>query len=497
MITKFSAQDVPNAPGVYVFRNQAGEVIYVGKAKSLRKRLGHYFQPSRNRTADPKLRALIHSIASYETFRVSSETEALLFESRLIKQYHPRYNTDLRDDKRFLHICVDPSEVYPRLQLVRIRKNDKRIYFGPFPRAGALRQTVDFLSKRFRLRTCSLRSPGLQAHKHCMEQRLKHCMCPCIGSVSADEYGDRLAEALAVLEGRGGTVLDDVTADMQTAAAALDFEKAAVLRDLIDNLRSVCDPRRRDFRHATLRSGEDACAEAVDALQAELGLRARPEVIECFDISMIAGQLAVGSMVCFRGGKPCKKYYRRFRIRRPNATDDTAMMREVLERRYAKDRAGRESMPDLIVVDGGRGQLGAAVAALRAVEAEPVPVIGLAKREEEIIVPGQRQPIRLARHHAALKLLQAIRDEAHRFALTYNRALRRRRIADSVLSEIRGVGPARRQRLLTVFGSVRKLAEATPDEIAAAVPGVGVTLADEILIRIRERLRAKGSRDAP
>ena len=478
-MVRFCAQDTPNRPGVYIFRNATGQVIYVGKARSLRQRLATYFQPSRNRQADAKLRALIHSITAYETMEVASEAEALLLESRLIKQYDPRYNVDLRDDKRFLHVCVDPSEPFPRLVLVRIRKDDKRLYFGPFPRAGVLRQTVDFLCRRFGLRACKVREPGAEARRHCHDHLIRDCLGPCTGAVTHELYGEKLEAALEVLRGNCRTVVAELKAQMTKAALAKRFEQAAEVRDVIENLESVCAPTRR-FARATIEDRERRSDEAVAALQEALQLSCAPAVIECFDLSNIGGRLAVGSMVCFRGGKPATSDYRRFRIRSEDATDDTAMMREVVARRYERIRREARPMPDLIVVDGGIGQLHAAAQALEQVGAGPVALIGLAKRREEVFMAGRTDTILLPAHHLGLRLLQALRDEAHRFAISYHRALRQRRIADSALLEIEGVGKRRCADLLRALGSVRRIRQCTAAEIAAAVPGLGPALAQRI-----------------
>ena len=494
-MARFSTQDVPASPGVYVFRNAAGEVIYVGKARSLRKRLATYFQPSRKRRADPKLRALIHSIDSYEVHEVSNESEALLLESRLIKQYHPRYNVDLRDDKRFLHICADLSEPFPRLKLVRIRADDKRIYFGPYPHARVLRATIHFLCRRYGLRSCTVRTPVPETRKHCLEHVIRDCCCPCVGQVSAAEYRERLEAAFAVLRGENRGVLEELRDKMLAAAERMQFEEAARLRDMIENLK-VIGVRTRNFRRATLENRGRAGGpgrEAVEALREALGMAAPPETIECFDMSNIGGKFAVGSMVCFRGGRPASADYRRYRIRSPEAADDTAMMAEVLRRRYKRVLEEGKLLPDLIVVDGGKGQLNTAVAALREVGAPPLPLLGLAKKREEIYLPGRSEPVTLPRHHAGLRLLQAIRDEAHRFALAYHRSLRRRRIANSILADIPGIGEERQKQLLKAFGSVRNMLRATPEEIAAAVPGIGRRTAAVVWEAIRARIGGAGA----
>lgn len=498
-MVRFRAQDTPNEPGVYVFRNATGEVIYVGKARSLRKRLASYFQPSRTVRADPKLRALIHSIHSYETIQVASEAEALLLESRLIKQYNPRYNVDLRDDKRFLHVCVDPTEPFPRLVLVRLRKDDGRLYFGPFPRAGVLRQTVAFLSRRFGLRTCSARNPGPEQRRHCLDHVIRHCLGPCQGNVTPEAYGRSLQQALDVLGGQCRPVVEELRERMTAAAAGMRFEEAAELRDMIENLEAVCAPIRRFSRATLAERRERSPGGGVEALQEALGMGTPPACIECFDMSCIGGRLAVGSMVCFRGGRPATADYRRYRIRSGDAADDAAMMREVVRRRYSRLVGEGRPLPDLVVVDGGALQVQAAQQALAEAGAPSLPVIGLAKRLECIHLPGRTEPLLLPAHHTGLRLLQAIRDEAHRFANAYHRALRRRRIGDSVLLEVPGVGRRRCAELLRRLGSARRIRECSPEEIAAAVPGLGRTLAERILEHLETHLApprppASGSR---
>ena len=479
---EFSTQEVPNEPGVYVFRNSSGKVIYVGKAKSLRKRLASYFQPSRLRSADPKLRSLIKSIAQYELHPVKSESEALLLESRLIKQYSPRYNVALRDDKRFLLIAIDVAEPFPRPVLTRIKREDGRLYFGPFPRAGAARQTVRFLSAFFGLRACSPRIPDEQTRMHCADRIVRRCSRPCTGDVSADEYRRRVDRLVAALGGELAEVEDALQRDMKQLSDRRKFEEAARVRDILENVRYVAEvEKRRSFERATLRPHRDAAGSGVESLGKALGIRRAPYVIECFDISNIGGRMAVGSMVCFREGRPSTRDYRRFRIRTVEGSDDFGMMREVISRRYSRLLSEGQALPDLIVVDGGAGQLSAALSALNDIGCPPLPVLGLAKRQEEIYLPGRSEPVMLDRHEAALKLLQSARDEAHRFAVSYHRELRRKRIANSVLDGIDGVGEKRREQLLREFGGVSRLRKATAEEIAARVPGLGQALASKIL----------------
>ena len=511
---RFSPQDVPNAPGVYLFRNAAGEVIYVGKAKSLRRRLSSYFQPSRSRTADPKLRALIHSIDAYEVRRTKSEGEALLLEDRLVKEFSPRYNVDLRDDKRFLLLAVDPHEPFPRLSLVRVRKPDGRLYFGPTPRAALLRELVRWLAESFRLRTCRGRDIAHSAHsRHCLNDQLGLCCGPCRGTVTPELYAERIAGAVAMLRGVRTAEKEALAAAMRRAAQEHDFEQAAKLRDILQCLRELREvpagaepspmvrPRRAGLP-------PEMVAEGLAGIQQILGLKTVPHRIECFDNSNIAGCFAVGSMVCFLDGRAAPREYRHFRIRAAEGNDDFAMMHEVLSRRYARPAEGAgqggvgeehppqrvtrhapipSPMPDLIVVDGGAGQLRAAREVLAAMGLDAQPAIGLAKRLEEIYRGAGEQPLQLPRHSPALRILQALRDEAHRFALTYNRLLRRQRLTESRLDDIPGIGETRRNQLLREFGSVARLGRATATEIARRVPGVGEPLAQAILSVLRRQ----------
>ncbi len=490
-----SLPDFPAGPGVYIFRNRAGEVVYVGKAKSLRKRLRTYFHPSRRQTADPKLRSLIHSIAAWEVFPVRNEAEALLLESRLIKQYAPRYNVDLRDDKRFLLIRIDPREPFPRLTLTRLRRDDGRLYFGPFPRAGILRAIVDFLNHRFGLRSCAVRRPDPETYRHCLQDVLKDCCRPCLGNVDAAGYRERLERVLAVLRGKDPEILRELREQMTAAAAAMRFEEAAKLRDMLQNLEALRGPGLRSFGRTTLASRMERSAgmARVEALRKALGLQKAPRRIECFDISNIGGRFAVGSMVCFLDGRPAGREYRRYRIRTVQGIDDFAMIREVIGRRYTRVMEEKAPLPDLVIVDGGEGQLNAAIQALMAANCPPLAIIGLAKREEEVHLPGVKEPLRLPRHDPALKLLQAVRDEAHRFAISYHRQLRRQRIADSILTEVPGIGRRRAQALLRTFGSVKRIRELTPEEMANAMPGLGVKTARRILAYLREHAGAPES----
>ncbi len=479
----YQSNDVPGKPGVYVFRDGFREVIYVGKAKSLRKRLAAYLQPSRSRTADPKLRSLINSIEYLEVFPVRSEHESLLLESKLIKQYSPRYNIMLRDDKRFLLTKLDLEAPYPKLQLARLKKDDGCKYYGPFPVAGALRATLNYLTRYFGLRTCTPRIPGEQDFRHCHDDVIRHCTAPCLGKISREDYRKRVMRLLEVVEGKTTDIRADLAGKMQDFAQARNYESAARLRDVQHNLEEVFGAKKRGRNFSRARIGKYPGPAGLEDLQRALALPKAPRHIECFDISNIMGQFTVASMVCFRNGKPANKDYRHYRIKTVEGMDDFASMREVVMRRYKRLRDEDRLLPDLIVIDGGSGQLHAAhqVLVFLGIDRD-LPVISLAKREEEVYTIHQNEPLRLEPDFAgALRLLQALRDEAHRFAITYNRELRRKRIIDSLLDEIPGIGLNRKQLLLKSFGSVKTLRKYGPAEIRRRVPGIGPKLAAEIV----------------
>jgi len=481
----FRSQDVSRKPGVYIYRNSTGEVIYVGKARNLRNRMRSYFMPSTAMKSDPRRRALIHSIASYETFEVETETEALLLEAQFIKQYNPRYNVDLRDDKRYLVLCIDMSDDFPRFDYCRMKRDDQRLYFGPYPHAYALRETVRFLETEFGLRTCPVRNPDEECRKHCLEHVLRQCSSPCNGSITKEAYRERLAQVLSILRGEESArqMIIDLHAKMHEAAAALDFEKAAKLRDIVEHLQTVVEPARRFVNQTIARRQLQRTTdnlEAVQALQDALELEKQPLYVECFDMSHISGSLAVGSMVCFRNGRPSSSDYRRFRIKNQDAADDTAFMREVLTRRYSRLRDEHLPMPDLIVLDGGTAQLATGLDVMEKLGIAGVPMIGLAEKQELIVRPKGLPPLALPFTHAGLKMLQALRDEAHRFANGYNRLLRSKRLSDSLLDDIPGIGPERKTALLKRFGSVPNLRTKTAQEMADGLPGLGLKTATVI-----------------
>ena len=473
---KQKLSQLPDKPGVYLMRDRSGRIIYVGKAASLRNRVRHYFQPATLRGADPKLRGLINSIADLDILTVRTEAEAILTEGRMIKEYRPRYNVAFRDDKRFPLLRIDVREPWPRIETCRMDRRDGALYFGPYSNSGAARVAREFLEQQYGLRACRPREPGPEDHRHCHADIVSLCSAPCVGRISAEDYHARVEEVVAFLRGERPAVLEELAAAMDREAAALNFEKAAALRDTLLHLRWVIKERHKGTRSLELHVAE--AQQGVRELQQALALPAPPRVIECFDISNISGTHAVASLVVAVDGMPARNRYRRFRIKTVEGSDDPRMMAEVIRRRYTRVLAEQQERPGLVLVDGGYTQLSAARAELRALGLGDQPSAGLAKKFEELYRdddPGAA-PLRLPRDSAALKMIQQLRDEAHRFALDYHRTLRNRLMRDSLLDQVEGMGEKRKTLLLKAFGSVRRLARAREEEIAA-VPGVGPVLA--------------------
>jgi excinuclease ABC subunit C len=465
--------ELPHKPGVYLMKDRFGTVIYVGKARDLRKRVSTYFHPSRRMGWDLKFNALIEAVHDVDTFSVRTEPEALLLEGKLIKEFHPRYNVSFRDDKRFLLVKVNLNDPIPRFVLTRLRQEDGARYFGPFAHSSSARHTLTLARRKFNLRGCRPFTPTAEDYKHCLYGHLKYCTAPCLGNVSLDEYRRQVVAACEFMDGQTGEMERELEDQMKKAAAAEDFEKAAQYRDALDDLRRTTTKTKKFPRLPyALPLALDPQRDLIELSQV-LGLPEVPARIEGFDISNISGTFAVASMVRFRDGKPDRSNYRRFRMKTVTGQDDFACMAETVRRRYSRVvREAPATVPDLIVIDGGKGQLNAAVAELAELGLNQVPVIGLAKEFEEIYRPGSGEPLRLGHDTGALKLLQRVRDESHRFANTYNAQLRLKKISESILDEFPGIGQRRKTALLKKFGSVQRLRLATLEDIAA-VPGFG------------------------
>ena len=539
---KIKLRDVPHKPGVYLMRDRFNRVIYVGKARDLRKRVSQYFMPSRAMRANLKTRALLDAIWDFEWHLAGSEPEALLLEGRLIKEFRPRYNVSFRDDKRFLMVKVDMADEWPRFRLSRFKKDDNARYFGPFAHSGALRQTLTFMRKKFGVLTFGRGTPTERELKSSTYQVPMK-----LADTNAEQYRERIERACEFFTGQSKELLQILEDEMKKAATALDFERAAEMRNMLDDLRKTTKPMARYNRDQRHRLGVTSTINPIADLAAlgeELGLGGPPRRMECFDISNISTTHIVASMVCFVDGKPANHLYKRFRIRTVKGQNDFASMAEVVRRRYSRvvreageetgkwkmenGKSGGESestvdasgeysqelpteqlarldaanpqssishfpssiapprLPDLVIVDGGKGQLSSACRELQHLGLHELPIIGLAKEFEEIHRPGHPLPLILPHDCGALKMLQRIRDEAHRFANGYHQLLMKRRIAESLLDDCSGVSEPRKKILLQKFGSVARLRRASVEEIAAT-EGISPRLAQQIATFLAER----------
>jgi excinuclease ABC subunit C len=595
-------QALPPKPGVYLFKDQRGEILYVGKAKSLRSRVRNHFAIDDNTML--KNREMVRRIRDVDTIVVGSEAEALLLEANLIKAHHPRFNIRLKDDKKYPYIKVTMQEAFPRVYVTRTLANDGARYFGPYTEVGTMRHSLEVIKRVFTVRSCRYDLPTESPARPCLDYHIGRCQAPCVGLQEVGAYRQMIDEVIDVLNGRTDGLRSRVDRQMADAAARMDFEAAAAMRDVLVALDAL-DRRQRmmDIRGGDqdvvgiARDGGQACSvllrirdgkllgreldffenlededdaalltaaatrfylgrgehgtadlprevllpgefddravleellsdaegrkvqvfapqrgeklrlvelanqnarhlleersvmaevvreradDVLYELQESLELKVVPRLIVCFDISHTQGSELVGSAVVFRNGEPYKAEYRRFRIKGEWRNDDFRSMGEIVGRYFRRRLEEQLPLPELAIIDGGKGQLSAAVAAASAAGANDVAFIGLAKREEEIYLVGRSDPLRLARTNPGLRLLQRARNEAHRFAITYNRNLRKKRTLSSELSEIPGVGPARQQALLARFGSVRGVRAASPEEIAT-VPGFSFLMATRIL----------------
>jgi excinuclease ABC subunit C len=559
---------VPHRPGVYLHKDRFGSVIYVGKARDLRKRVSQYFHPSRRLGWDLKFNALVDAIHDFDWHVVKSEPESLLLEGKLIKEFTPRFNIDFKDDKRFLLLKVNLNDPIPRFTLTRLRKDDGCVYFGPFAHSGSVRRALTLMRRKFHLRGCRPLTPNESDYKHCLYGNLKHCTAPCIGNITREQYLEQVKAGIEFLEGQTDELRGELEAEMKKAAGALEFERAAQLRDALEDMKRTVQKTEK-FERIPYKLPVAINPESdLRELARVLGLPAPPARIEGFDISNISGTFMVASMVSFWHARPDRANYRRFKMKTVTEQNDFACMAETVRRRYSRllkevrsgksevgrsDEGGEASpqelqravddvrrvmhgqplrantdtaaanlekpktgkqedepdplgsntsdfqlpasdfseapwvprppakpnLPDLILIDGGKGQLNAACAELAKLGLNHIPIIGLAKENEEIHRPGISEPLVLGLDHQAVKLLQRVRDESHRFANTYNAQLRLKKISESVLDEFPGIGDARKQALLKRFGSLQRLRLARIEEIEQ-VAGFGGTMATEL-----------------
>jgi excinuclease ABC subunit C len=597
---------LPTSAGVYMYKNAAGGILYIGKAINLKNRVRSYFRRNGQTT---KIRQMVSQIADWELILTGSELEALVLECNLIKKHKPKYNVRLRDDKHYPYIKVSLEEKWPRVYITRRIGRDGARYFGPFTDSRSVWKTLDLLNKLFPYRTCHIQITG-DLPRPCLQYHIHRCLGPCIGAVSHDEYMAVMNQVVMFLEGKHELVVGMLRQRMEEAAEAMQFERAAFVRDQIRAVEKVTERQRvvdaamkdQDVI-AFARANGDACVEvffirggkligredfllegtkdeeaadimgsfvtqfyesaayvppeivlqnqvaeaeviqswlrekrrghkvalnvpsrgkgkklvdlvasnaaevlaqmrakwmadekkasaALDQLADALDLDEPPARIECYDISNIQGTSQVGSMVVFENGQSANGAYRRFQIKAGDGANDFASLQEILRRRFGRaGQAGSEEnvakgwtkLPDLVIIDGGKGQLNAALETMQKLGLERIPVVSLAQQNEEIFTPTSSGPILLPRDSQALYLVQRIRDEAHRFALTYHRQVRGRSSIRSQLDEIPGIGPTRKSALLKRFGSVQKIREATLDELTAAVGSATATAIKERL----------------
>jgi excinuclease ABC subunit C len=607
---------LPAKPGVYLFRGRNDDVLYVGKAKSLRPRVRSYFQAGSSDTRQG-IRQMADRVTEIETIVTQTEVEALHLEQNLVKRHRPPYNVRLRDDKSFPYIAVTVEDDFPRVMFTRERHRRGVVYFGPYANAKKVRETLDVLNRVFRYRPCEGPKPGRHSGIPCLDFHIERCFAPCVGNISQEAYGEIIDGVIEFLSGDDRPIRRQLQEQMREAAAAERFEDAARYRNrlraverlserqaverrsigTIDVIGVAVSPERAAVQVFPLREGrmvdrysfhlenaageevaevlEQFCleyygsapsvppqilvprgagdttvletflsdrrgsrvevrapergekrrlqelaqqnaelalqsetfvaetrrlrrVEALEELREALNLESLPIRIECFDISNIQGQEIVGSMVVFEDAVAKKGHYRKFSVRDVEGPDDFAAMRQVISRRFARLSVGPASeewnesfaaTPNLVVIDGGKGQLSAALAAMQELELPRVAVIALAKRIEEVFVPGRPDPILLPEHSAGLQLLQRIRDEAHRFAITFHRQRRDATARESMFDQLEGVGPSRRRALLRHFGSAERVAAATQEELEG-VPGVPAKTARNIYAQLHKAGRA-------
>ena len=440
------AHALAKAPGVYLMKDADGTVIYIGKSASLRDRVSSYFQAGTK--LEHKKISLVENIADFEVIETDSEVEALLTENRLIKDIQPRYNARLLDDKTYPYLMVTTGDDFPGVFVTRQPRTDGVKLYGPFTSVYALKEAVTLLQRVFKFRTCHLdirEEDGNRVHfRPCLLYAIKQCTAPCAAKISKDAYAQDMVQLGKFLGGQKKAILSGMEEEMLKASEKLEFERAAKVRDQIKALTSLGDRGR---------SGEQVFwqpeafvvnpKEGIGKLQEVLGLAEPPRIVEGIDIAHLQGGEMVGSKVCFIDGVPFKDSYRRYKIRHGQGNNDYLSLQEVVARRYKEAGANQELYPDVILIDGGLGQLHAALDTFRTMDVKPPMVISLAKKEELVYVQARHEPIRLARNHAGLRLLQYVRDEAHRFAQHYHHILRRK----SQIAEERAQGrrpPARK-----------------------------------------------------
>lgn len=440
-------KNLPSTPGVYIMKGEKGEILYVGKADNLKRRVSSYFQTGRR--LQDRIEAMVSKVKEITYIPASSSAEALIYENGLIKQLSPRYNVSLRDDKSYPLLKLTANEKFPRLFITRQKKDDGALYFGPYTSAKLLRQALGILKQIFPLRTCKKMPKSL-----CLNFHIKQCLGPCEGKITEAGYSDIMTELKLFLDGRREELLKLLSRKMEEAAKTEDYEIAAQIRDRVKALAAI---RENKVSYSPL--------DELEELKNILGLNTRPDIIEAFDVSNIMGKEAVGSLVYFYKGRPKKSEYKRFRIKTVSGIDDYGMMREIVRRRYTRLLEEEMRLPDLVLIDGGKGHLNAALEELKIIGLERIPAIGIAKAFEHIFTRDRKDPIILPKESKVLHLLERVRDEAHRFAINYHKSLLSKNVEVSELDKIPGIGAKRKKALLKYFGSIEKIRAANLEDI--------------------------------
>ena len=481
MNEKLSAiiKNLPERPGVYLMRDSEGKVIYVGKAKKLKRRVSSYFRHSHS---SPRLNKLVSLIEDISTIRTETEAEALIVEAKLIRRYSPFFNIELKMGDKYPYVKIT-NEEYPRLEITRHKYNDGAVYLGPFVDAGNIRNLMRLSERYFPLRVCSKKINPDSKKRPCIEYTLGHSMGACAALCSKSEYLERAADIILLFEGKSAELVERLRERMNDSAKKLEFEKAAKYRDTI---RAIWKLTRQKISSALQEDLDNETWHVLNQIQDLLHLHVLPWRIDAFDISHTHGHDTYGCCVVFEQGRPSPNLYRRFKIRslEDGEINDFASMYETVKRRYRHVLDNSEPSPQLALIDGGLGQLEYAQRAINELGMN-LPMIALAEREELIFLPESNTPLRLERDDPALQLLQRLRDEVHRYAITTHRHARGLRVRHSRLDDIHGIGKKTAAELLVKFGSVKRIAALSPEELMK-VPGIGPVTAKRILDELCE-----------